>query len=67
MKTKFQVGDILKDAMFPSSERLTVLAVEEVKENPFVTNVWYFFVNNRGKRSNGLQQIVEQPSRFEKV
>ena len=67
MKTKFQVGDILKDVMFPSSERLTVLAVEEVKENPFVTNVWYFFMSNRGKRSNGLQSIIEQPGRFEKV
>ena len=31
MKTKFEVGDVLKDVMFPSSERLTVLAVEEVK------------------------------------
>lgn len=67
MKTKFEVGDVLKDVMFPSSERLTVLAVEEVKDNPFVTNVWYFFMNNRGKILNGLQSIIEQPGRFEKV
>ena len=67
MKTKFEVGDTIKDVMFPSSETFKVLAIEKVKENPFVTNVWYFFVSNRGKRLNGLQSIIEQPGRFEKV
>jgi hypothetical protein len=67
MKTKFNVGDIIKDTMCPLSETLKVLAIERVKENPFVTNVWYFFESNRGKRCNGLQSIIEHPGRFEKV
>lgn len=67
MNTKFNVGDIIKDVMFPSSETWKVLAIEKVKENPFVVNVWYFLESNRGKKSNGLQSIIEHPGRFEKV
>lgn len=58
-ETKFQVGDVIKDSLIPFSETWTVVAIEKVKENPFVANVWYFLESNRGKRSNGLQEIIE--------
>lgn len=62
--SKFQVGDTLKDAIFPSSERLTVLSIEVMQRTPWHTEVVYNFVSNRGKEFSGLQSIVEKEGRF---
>lgn len=62
--TKFQVGDTLKDVMFPSSERLIVLSIEVVQCNPWHTDVVYNLENNRGEEFSGLQSIMEQEGRF---
>ena len=62
--TKFQVGDTLKDAMFPSSERLTISSIEVVQSSPWHTEVVYNLVSNRGKEFSGLQNIMEQEGRF---
>lgn len=62
--TKFQVGDTLKDAMFPSSERLTISSIEVVQSSPWHTEVVYNLVNNRGREFQGLKDIMEQEGRF---
>ena len=62
--TKFQVGDTLRDAMFPSSERLTISSIEVVQSSPWHTEVVYNLVSNRGKEFSGLQNIMEQEGRF---
>lgn len=62
--TKFQVGDTLRDAMFPSSERLTISSIEVVQSSPWHTEVVYNLVSNRGKEFSGLQDIMEQEGRF---
>ena len=62
--SKFQVGDTLKDAMFPSSERLTVLSIEVMQRTPWHTEVVYNLVNNRGEKFSGLQSIIEKKGRF---
>lgn len=63
-ETKFQVGDVLKDAMFPSGERFTVLSIEVQQLNPFHTCVVYEMESNRHGHMNGLQEIIEHEGRF---
>ena len=63
-KTKFQVGDVLKDAMFPSRERLKVLSIEVQQLNPWHTCVVYELESNLEGKCSGLQEIIESEGRF---
>lgn len=65
--TKFKVGDTLKDAKFPSKERYTILSIEVQQVSPFHTVVVYCMVTEKGQPTDGLQEIMEAPGRFEAV
>lgn len=61
-RTLFQIGDTIKDDMFPSSERLTVTGFDRS-----YLGLHYLFVTNRGETKHGLQSIIEKPGRFSKI
>ena len=66
-ETKFQVGDVLTDVMFPSSERFTVISIEVQQVSPFHTAVIYELKSNRHGMMSGYRDIVEGEGRYEVV
>lgn len=65
-ETKFHVGDLLKDAKYPSGERFRVMSIEVQQMTPWSTCVVYTLESNRHGICNGLKDVVESRS-FEVV